>query len=56
MMGRILNSSGTLPRTEMCSGSEAGSHLKLIDFVYHLSRLESNKEDKELSPALTPAW
>ena len=21
--------------TEMCSGSEAGSHLKLTDFVYH---------------------
>ena len=21
--------------TEMCSGSEAGSHLRLIDFVYH---------------------
>ena len=21
--------------TEMCSGSEAGSYLKLIDFVYH---------------------
>ena len=21
--------------TEMCSGSEAGSHLRLTDFVYH---------------------
>ena len=21
--------------TEMCSGSEAGSHLRLIDFVHH---------------------
>jgi len=21
--------------TEMCSGSEAGSYLRLIDFVYH---------------------
>ena len=23
------------PPTEMCSGSEAGSYLRLIDFVYH---------------------
>ena len=23
--------------TEMCSGSEAGSYLRLIDFVYHSS-------------------
>jgi len=25
----------TLNFTEMCCGSEAGSYLKLIDFVYH---------------------
>jgi len=29
----------------MCSGSEAGTYLRLIDFVY---QLESNKEDKEV--------
>ena len=23
--------------TEMCSGSEAGSYLRLIDFMYHLT-------------------
>jgi len=26
---------GTNYFTEMCSGSEAGSYLRLIDFVYH---------------------
>jgi len=30
--------------TEICSGSEAGSYLRRIDFVYH-SRLESNQEE-----------
>ena len=34
--------------TEMCSSSEAGSYLRLIDFVYQLnSRLESNHEEEE---------
>ena len=33
--------------TEMCSGSEAGSYLRLIDFVSLNSRLESNKEERE---------
>ena len=33
--------------TEMCSGSEAGSYLRLIDFFVSLnSRLESNKEEE----------
>ena len=34
--------------TEMCSGSEAGSYLRLIDFVYHstLGLRESNKEEE----------
>ena len=32
----------------LCSGSEAGSNLRLIDFVQHSkSRFESNKEEKE---------
>ena len=32
-----------------CSGSGAGSYLRLTDFVYHSnSRLESNKEEKHL--------
>jgi len=33
----------------MCSGSEADSSLRHIDFVYHStnSRLESNKEEEE---------
>ena len=26
---------GGYPFTEMCSGSEAGSYLRLVDFVYH---------------------
>jgi len=34
--------------TEMCSGSEAGSYLRLTDFAISLnSRLESNKEEEE---------
>ena len=33
--------------SEMCSGSEAGSHLRIIDFCKTpLYRLESNKEEK----------
>jgi len=31
----------------MCSGSEAGSYLKLIDFVSLNSRLDSDKEEEE---------
>jgi len=31
----------------MCSGSEAGWYLRLIDFVSLNSRLESHKEEKE---------
>jgi len=35
-------------KTEICSGSEEGSYLRLIDFVYHTnSRLESNKGEEE---------
>jgi len=34
--------------TEMCSGSEAGSYLRLIDFVSLNSRLESNKEEEDV--------
>ena len=33
--------------TEMCSGSVAGSYLRLIGFVSFNSRLESNKEEAE---------
>ena len=33
--------------TEMCSGSEAGSYSRLIDFVSLNSRLESHKEREE---------
>jgi len=33
--------------TEMCSGSEEGSYLRLIDFLSLNSRLESNKEEEE---------
>ena len=34
--------------TEMCSGSDAGLYLKLIDCVYLLnSSLECNKEEEE---------
>ena len=31
----------------MCSGSEAGSYLRLIDFVYHSTLGLSNKEEKK---------
>jgi hypothetical protein len=31
----------------MCSGSEAGSYLRLIDFVSLNYRLESNREEDE---------
>jgi hypothetical protein len=37
--------------TEMCSGSEVGSYLRLIDFsiptLGSISRLESNKEEED---------
>jgi len=33
--------------TEMCSGSEEGSYLRLIDFASIKSSDESNKEDQE---------
>ena len=37
--------------TEMCSGSEAGSYLRLIDFVYHSSRgLRVIKKKDYVSP------
>ena len=32
--------------TEMCSGSEEGSYLRLIDFVSLNSRRESRKEEE----------
>ena len=33
----------------MCSGSEVGSYVRRIDFVYHSTpRLESNKEEEEV--------
>jgi len=34
---------------EMCSGFEAGSYLRRIDFVSH-SRLESNEEEEKQRP------
>jgi len=37
-------------RTEMCSGSEAGSYLRPIDFVYHStlgSRVIKKKEEDD---------
>ena len=33
--------------TEMCSGSEGGSYLRLIEFCILNSRLESDKEEEE---------
>ena len=33
--------------TEICSGSEKGSYLRLIDVVSLNSRLESSKEEEE---------
>ena len=39
--------------TEMCSGSEAGSYLSLIDFVYH-SSLGLRVMKKERKPGLGP--
>ena len=32
--------------TETCSGSQAGSYLRRLDFVSHISRLENNKEEE----------
>ena len=37
----------------MCSGSEAGSHLRLIDFVYHSTlglRVIKKKKKKKVNP------
>ena len=34
----------------MCSGSEAGSYLRLMDFVSLNSRLESNEEEEKGGP------
>ena len=40
----------------MCSGSEAGSYLRLIDFCVSLnSRLASYKEDEDLTVSAHPA-
>jgi len=41
--------------TEMCSGSEAGSYLRLIDFVYHstLSSRVIKKKKREGAPPTT---
>ena len=42
--------------TEMCSGSEAGSYSRLIDFVYHSTlRLRVIKR-KEHAPGATRGW
>ena len=39
--------------TEMCSGSEAGSYLRLIDFVYHSTLgLRVRKKKKKVSTPL----
>jgi len=39
--------------SEMCSGSEAGSYLRLMDFFVSLnSRLESNKEERREEPCV----
>jgi len=37
----------------MCSGSEAGSYLRLIDFCITQLRSESNKEEEDRNPATT---
>jgi len=51
--GRLLSSAQFKNNffTEMCSGSEAGSHLRLIYFVSLNSRLECNKEEEVESGA-----
>ena len=38
--------------TEMCSGSEAGSYLRLIDFVYHSTLGLRVKKKKDHAQAL----
>ena len=44
--------------TEMCSGSEAGSYLRLIDFVYHstLGLRVIKKKKRSLLPFLRFRW
>ena len=45
--------------TEMCSASEAGSYLRLIDFVYHPTlglRVIKKKKKKKKKSAGTTAW
>ena len=46
--------------TEMCSGSEAGSYLRLIDFVYHsilgLRVIKKQKKIPERPPNSKPGW
>jgi len=45
--------------TEMCSGSEAGSYLRLIDFVYHstlgLRVMKKPKKNAALPPLPLPS-
>ena len=44
---------------EMCSGSEAGSYLRLIDFVYHSTlglRVIKKKKKSRRAPAGTGLW
>ena len=40
--------------TEMCSGSEAGSYLRLIDFVYRSTLGLRVIEKKKKTPCLSP--
>jgi len=44
--------------TEMCSGFEAGSYLRLIDFVYHstLGLTETKKEKKKKVEGFGTPW
>jgi len=43
--------------TEMCSGSEAGSYLRLIDLVYHSTLgLRVIKTKRRARPQAQPAW
>ena len=45
--------------TEMCSGSEAGSYLRLIDFVYHSTlglRVIKKKKFRDRVAGMGPTW
>ena len=55
--GVAVSSSTIKYFTEMCSGSEAGSYLRLIDFVYHATLgVRVIKKKKKVNSSTRDLW